>query len=306
MNVSDWALIVFTTLAQMAVGSFLVLGFVHFFAARRYGTEEADRLSDRALLVIGPVMVLGLLASLLHLGDPINAFRAVVNVSDSWLSREILFGVIFAVLGGLFALLQWRKIGTVTLRNLVALLTALVGLALVFSMSHVYMLSTQPAWNTVATPILFYATTLLLGSLAIGAAFVANYAYLKGRTEEGLEASLQILRGALRGIATVAVVVLGVQLVVIPLYVASLSAGAAAAVESARMMIEEYGLVFGLRLALAFLGAGVFSLFLYRSASGRGGERILGNLVYGAFAFVLVAEVLGRFLFYATQVQIGF
>jgi anaerobic dimethyl sulfoxide reductase subunit C (anchor subunit) len=306
MNVTEWALVVFTTLAQMSVGSFLVLGFVHFFAARKYSVEEADRLSDRALLVIGPVLVLGLLASLLHLGDPFNAFRAVVNVSDSWLSREILFGVIFAVLGGVFALMQWRKIGTATIRNLIAFLAALVGLALVFSMSHVYMLPTQPAWNTVATPILFFATTLLLGSLAIGAAFVANYAYLKGRTDEGLEVSLQILRGVLRGIATVAIVVLGVQLVVIPLYLASLSNGVAAAMESARMMIEEYGLVFGLRLVLAFLGAGVFGLFLYRSASGKGGERILGNLVYSAFAFVLVAEVLGRFLFYATQAQIGF
>ena len=31
----------------------------------------------------------------------------------------------------------------------------------------------------------------------------------------------------------------------------------------------------------------------------------MGNLIYAAFALVLVAEVLGRFLFYATQVQIG-
>jgi len=32
---------------------------------------------------------------------------------------------------------------------------------------------------------------------------------------------------------------------------------------------------------------------------------MLGNLAYAAFALVLVAEVLGRFLFYATHVRIG-
>lgn len=86
MNVSDWALVVFTILAQMSVGSFWVLGFVHFFSVRKAGQEEADRLSDRALLVVGPLLVLALVASLLHLGDPLNAFRAVSNVGSSWLS----------------------------------------------------------------------------------------------------------------------------------------------------------------------------------------------------------------------------
>jgi len=37
MNVREWALIAFTILAQMSVGSFLVLGVVHFFAARKDG-----------------------------------------------------------------------------------------------------------------------------------------------------------------------------------------------------------------------------------------------------------------------------
>ena len=58
MGIREWALIVFTILTQMAVGSFVVLGIVHYFAARRLGLAEADRVSDRALLTIGPVIVL--------------------------------------------------------------------------------------------------------------------------------------------------------------------------------------------------------------------------------------------------------
>lgn len=87
MDMREWALVAFTILAQMAVGSFLVLGVVHFLAQRKAGEAEADRLSDRALLAIGPVLVLGMIASLLHLGTPLSAYRAVTNVGTSWLSR---------------------------------------------------------------------------------------------------------------------------------------------------------------------------------------------------------------------------
>ena len=44
MNMREWALIAFTILAQMSVGSFIILGVVHFFAARKSGDVEADRL----------------------------------------------------------------------------------------------------------------------------------------------------------------------------------------------------------------------------------------------------------------------
>ena len=104
MAVRDWALIAFTILAQMSIGAFLVLGVVHFFAMRKAGMEEADRLSDRALLAIGPLMVLSLLASLFHLGNPLNAYRAVTNLGSSWLSREVFFSVLFTIAGGVFAL----------------------------------------------------------------------------------------------------------------------------------------------------------------------------------------------------------
>ena len=112
MDVREWALITFTILAQMSVGSFIVLGAIHYFVVQKSGTKQADELSDRALLAIGPVLALGMAASLLHLGNPLNAYKAVTNLGSSWLSREILFGVLFAVVGALFALMQWRKISS--------------------------------------------------------------------------------------------------------------------------------------------------------------------------------------------------
>jgi anaerobic dimethyl sulfoxide reductase subunit C (anchor subunit) len=201
--------------------------------------------------------------------------------------------------------MQWRKIGSFAVRNVVAWLAALAGLALVYSMSNVYLLPTQPAWNTIATPIAFFTTTLLLGSLAMGAAFVANYAYVKGKEPECADTQCALLRGALRWIALVSIVLLGVEFIVLPLNVAYLASAGPQTAATAAMMVGPYGLVFGLRLLLAFLGAGIFGLLLYRNALVAGREGAMGTVAYAAFALVLVAEVLGRFLFYATHVKIG-
>lgn len=305
MSVREWALILFTILGQMSVGAFLVLGLVHFFAQRTAGTEEADRLSDRALLAIGPVLILGMLASLFHLGTPLNAYRAVANVGTSWLSREILAGVVFAVLGGLFAVMQWRKIGSFALRNIIAWITGIAGLVLVYSMSQVYVLPTQPAWDSWATPVTFFTTTLLLGSLAMGVAFVANSLYLKRKADEHLQAQLELLRSSIRWIALASILLLGVELIVSPLYIASLAIRGGAALESVRLMVGEMGLVLALRLILVFIGAGVFGVFLYRNSQNAEKVGAVNALAYGAFALVFTAEVLGRFLFYATHIRIG-
>lgn len=305
MSVREWALVTFTILAQMSVGAFVVLGIVHSYANRKAGMQEADRLSDRALVAIITTLGLGMLASLLHLGNPLRAPTAVTNLATSWLSREILSGVVFAVLGVIFAAMQWFKWGTYAVRNVIAWIAAAVGLVLVYCMSRVYMIPEQPAWNTIVTPLSFYIATLMLGVLALGAAFVANYAYLRSRNPEAVTAQLELLRTSLKGFAITSIVLVGLQLVMLPLYMGYLATGPAAAVQSVSMMIGPFGVMYFLRLALAFLGAGVFGVFLYIAAGQSGKERTMSSLAYGAFALVLVAEVLGRLVFYSTQRGIG-
>ena len=304
MNTREWALIAFTILSQMTVGSFIVLGVVHFYATRRKGMAEADRMSDRALVALIPVLGLAMLASLFHLGNPLNAPRAVTNFATSWLSREILATVIFGVLAVLFAALQWFKVGSFAVRNVIAWVAAAVGLVMVYSMAHIYMVRTQPAWNTIATPISFFATTLLLGALAMGAAFVANYA-IEQRKNPGCDEQCERMREALRGIAIVSIVLLGVEFVVLPLYLGYLAIAGSAASASANILVNTYGVVFILRLVLAFIGAGIFGVFLYQNAAKAGAEKTMATLAYSAFVIVLVAEVMGRFLFYISEHRIG-
>lgn len=305
MNVKEWALVIFTILAQMSVGAFWVLGVLHAYAARKAGVEEADRMSDRALLGIIPVLALGMLASLLHLGSPFSAYKAVTNVGSSWLSREILFGVLFLVFGALYVFLQWRKVGPVSVRSVVSWVAALCGAGLVYSMANVYMLYPQPGWNTLFTPLSFFVTTLLLGALAIGAALVWNYSQVEKHSPDCADVQCDLMRDSLRWISVASIVLLGIQLVALPIYLSYLSVGNSAATTTLRMMFSSYGLLFTLRLALVFVGAGVFAVFLYQNASSGGQVKNLGSMTYSAFVVVLAAEIMARYLFYATQVQVG-
>lgn len=305
MNVREWALIIFTILAQMSVGAFLVLGVVHLYATRKAGAAEADRLSDRALVAIIATLGLGLLASIFHLGDPLSSPRAITNLATSWLSREIAFGVGFGVLGFAFAAMQWFKVSTFAIRNVVAWLAGLVGIGLIYSMSRAYMLPTQPAWNSLATPISFYTTSLLLGSLALGAAFFVNYMIIQRTQPECADCQIGLLRDVLSWIPLLAIVMLGVEFVVIPVYVASLAIQGGVALSSLNLLIGPYSTTFVLRLLLAFVGAGVFGLFMFQSARQGGKVTWLGLMACSAFVLVLTAEVLGRVLFYSTRVGIG-
>jgi anaerobic dimethyl sulfoxide reductase subunit C (anchor subunit) len=304
MFILPWPLIAFTILAQLSVGMFVVLGVVHFFAIRNYSSEEAERLSDYALLAIGPALVLGLLASLAHLGHPILAFLAVTNLKTSWLSWEILLGVLFAILGGVFALMQWRKIAPFTVRNVIAWLAAIDGLALVYVMSRIYRQPTIPSWNTVLTTLSFYTTALLLGSLGVGAAFVGSYAYLKRKNPDCEDNVCELLQRTIRGISVTAILLLGVEFVITPLYIAYLAYSSVTSV-AAVVITQTYDVIFIVRLVLVFLGAGLLGVFLYRNTLSTERVRVMTYLTYSAFILVLIAEVLGRFMFYASYINIG-
>lgn len=306
MTGNAWSLVIFTVVMQMAVGAFVFLGGVHYFAARKHGLEEADRLCDRALLAIGPAVVFALIVTFFHLGNPLNAPRAIVHLGSSWLSREVVLSLVFVLGGAAFAVMQWRKLATPSLRNLIGLAVAAVGLALVFAMSQVYRLPVVPAWDSSATPVTFYITTFLLGGMAMGSAFVANYWFIRRRALDPGNVGHSMLATSLRWFALISIALLGLQFLVIPLYLSSLASEAVpAAAASLAVLSHQNGGMFVLRLLLLFLGAGLLSIFVYSMTSSESRVRVMGNTALVAFAMVLVSEVLGRYLFYASMVRVG-
>lgn len=159
----EWSLVVFTVLSQMAAGVTLVVGALRWWARGFTGLVEPPlqpaALDAVALPAVAVLMLLAMGASVLHLGRPRNLMRSVLNLRQSWLSREILLA------GGLLitALLGWW------LGGWTAWLSAPAAALYLLGMMRVYMVRTVPVWNTLMTPFNFTATAVMLGGLLVNA-----------------------------------------------------------------------------------------------------------------------------------------
>lgn len=136
-------LVAMLVLSQAAVGAFAV-------------DLALDR-HHRATLVLGLVLgLVGLAASVLHLGRPERAWRAVAGIRHSWLSREVA-GL------GLFAALA--TVASVTGQPAVTLAATGAGAVGVACSAMLYVVTRRPSWRASATGARF-----LLGSVVGGAA----------------------------------------------------------------------------------------------------------------------------------------
>lgn len=289
-------LILFTLLIQLSVGAFLTLGGLYFLFLRQAGVAAASVLTGTALLAIGPLVGLAMLASLFHLGTPRNAYRVLMNWRTSWLSREILFTLLFAGSGAIFAALHWFQVGPLSVRALVGGFTGLFGIALIYSMARLYMLRTLPDWNASTTLISFFTTTFLLGSLAVGV-FQAFQALPMASSSLPASLRLAMSRMALSELALVWLLLLGAAL--INPSTVSIFRFKNQQTEVARWMNR----ITLLRLGLIFSGAGGMGWLVYRQAGLSGSGNDLAALTLAAFGLVLVGEILGRYLFYEIRPQ---
>ncbi|MGQ0615710.1 MAG: DmsC/YnfH family molybdoenzyme membrane anchor subunit [Acidimicrobiia bacterium] len=145
-----WPLVWLTLLTQAAVGT---------SATGRY--TGSGPVAIAAALLAG----IGLAGSLLHLGRPALAWKALRNLRRSWLSREVaLFGAYAAVaaLNGavvIFAGEPSPGLGTAA--------TA-IGLAGVYASGRLYVVPGRPAWDTPITIGAFLATGAVLGPMMAG------------------------------------------------------------------------------------------------------------------------------------------
>jgi len=283
------SLVAFTILSQTAVGAFWTVGLLRLWATRQAGPAAARALTGHAVLAIGPLMGLALLASFSHLGAPLSGWRALANLRSSWLSRELLVAALFAAASLLCSGLWWFDLGSSLSQSVAGWGTALLGLAFLVSMAAAYRLRTVPAWSNWTIPVSFFATALLLGALGTGTALE-----LDPTVPPDLAAAVCPL------IALAAVVLLGTELILILLWVATLAAGPQPAVRAVERITHTHRRVFRLRLYLAVAGIGAAV-----AAMPPWGPLLRAIAAVLLLGLVLAGEVLGRLLFYEARVREG-
>jgi DMSO reductase anchor subunit len=157
---AHWPLVVMLVLTQLSVGAFTAgLLLEHWLSESFVGTLRP--LHAAQALGFG---LLALTASLFHLGRPRYAFRAVLGLSHSWLSREI---VVFGVFAGLASLYAGSVFAHSGWSHWVGWGVAASGAVAVFCSTMIYVFTQRECWSFTRTGVRFALTSALLGVAAV-------------------------------------------------------------------------------------------------------------------------------------------
>lgn len=165
MSDYETPLILFTVLSQLSIG------LVAMSAVRQMAGTNVEANGVRTeWSVAGGVLLIGMIASVFHLGHPGGMVRALTNLGTAWLSREALSTGMFLILL-VIGVMSMREKGNKGL----SIITALCGLLVLYSMGMTYSPPSFPALNNVLPFVFFCITAMLLGA-SVGVLFASDAA----------------------------------------------------------------------------------------------------------------------------------
>jgi anaerobic dimethyl sulfoxide reductase subunit C (anchor subunit) len=162
----DWTLVFFTTISQWSVGIILC------FTWLAYVENDARILMEMGLTLKNPVLLalisvgLATVISFSHLGKPSNAPKSMNNITESWVSREILALAVYSISLLIVFVLGWKNWNFEYLAYLL-ILSSVFGLAFLWMMIRIYVIPTIPPWNSWYTALSFISTAICLGLITV-------------------------------------------------------------------------------------------------------------------------------------------
>ena len=149
-----YSLVGMTILTQLSIGAFSLVWLLSLLPG-------ASGLSFAAYAALS-VGLISFMASPMHLGRPIYAYRAMKMWRRSWLSREIVLLSAFGFTATLYSVALWAGINSAAVLGGFA---TLLGIAGITATSFIYLVPARPAWNSKYTFLEFTLTAVTLGSL---------------------------------------------------------------------------------------------------------------------------------------------
>ena len=289
-----WPLVVMLALTQMSVGAFLVEQVLGLFAPAAL-MAVIRPLHSVSALVFG---LLALAVSVLHLGRPHLAFRAVIGLRHSWLSREIVAFGLFAALAVVYAAWPWvaSLVGAPPGPAPVWLgaAVAVSGIAGIICSVMVYQFTQRDLWNGWSTGCKFLLTAALLGLAAAWVSLVITAAWLgTADAAAALDRYGPVLGRALVGITLLKL-----------LFEASLFRHLAvrsttSLKRTALLMTGVLSRVTVARFVIGSLGGVGMPLLVLASQTPDGQQVVLAPFVVLLFLTCLAGELFERYLFFA-------
>ena len=305
MNVREWALPVYTILMQLTVGSLFVLWMIRSLANSKFSHQEIDRIIRNPIFVIAFTAVVAMGGSHFHLSKPFHSFLAVLNFKSSWLSREIVFTLLFFLTTMSLLFLTYFRTYHRRLITVLGWLAIFFGVILIYCMARIYLLPTQVAWNSTTVILSFYTTSLVLGVMAIACLMVLDLKFAEIQKTDDVELRVEVIRYSFSGLAFMTVLLIFIRILTLFVQMQELAQGDLIARTSLRLLLELYQPLLVMRLIFILFAAVYFAVSVYRICRWQLPPQKLMMPVYLSCLLILVGEIIGRFLFYATHIRVG-
>jgi anaerobic dimethyl sulfoxide reductase subunit C len=167
---------------------------------------------------------------------------------------------------------------------------------LVFVMAKIYMLEIVPAWNTLFTPASFYFSSFIFG----GITFLAGVLFFMRNTGTGSLYSPEFIFTA-KIIIGILALLLFFEAAAWIYQIILLSSGDRAAVESYNAIINGNIVFFFSRIVLQAAGFALLAFSFVLLKNGILNEKY----IFLSYALILLAQIIGRYLFYAMYARTG-
>jgi anaerobic dimethyl sulfoxide reductase subunit C (anchor subunit) len=305
MNVREWALPIYTILMQIAIGILLMLWIIRLRASKKLSEEEMNLMMRTPITIILFTTIFAMIGAHFHLSKPYLSLTSILNFRFSWLSREIVFTILFFISVGLLWLLQMRKRKQVKLKSFLGWIAIFLGWATIYCMAQIYLLPTQISWNSPLTITYFIVTTILLGVMATAAILIMDLRFTEVRGSEVPYHRISLIRNSLTWLAILALIMVVIVIAVSVYQVLYLQDADKSAVTSLELLLGLYQPLFSLRLVMILMGVVWLIYSVVQMTENRKTVQESLTPIYGSCLLVMIGEILGRFLFYATHVRLG-
>lgn len=305
MNLREWALPIYTIMMQLATGTLFVLWIIRSKHLKQLGSEVMDKILWKPTMIVFFSIMVAIIGSHFHLSNPILSSLALINFRSSWLSREIIFTVLMALVCAALVDQVWKPGGKRPwLKTILGWVGVLFGAVTIYCMSNIYLLQTQAPWNHWTTIILFFCSSILLGGTSATALLVMDAIFTEEHEPNLATDRLTILMKSVGWMAVLTgmAVLLTVLLSIVRYEVGSRSEFVQT---SLALLTVLYGPLLILRFFVLFASMGIYIFVAYQFLKKRKQLSELVTPVYLACLLALISEILGRFLFYASHIRIG-
>lgn len=152
----ELGLSVFSVCLQTSIGMMVFL-----FIFERFNNFKSKNFVLTALCIA----VFGVLSSFVHLGNPMNAYLTMNNLSSSWLSREIFIVSLYTAALFSYFFARFIKEYFNPSFDILGFAVTVVGLVTLYVMSEAYISTSVPFWDSVNTYFEYYLSAAMLGAM---------------------------------------------------------------------------------------------------------------------------------------------